>query len=404
MNIVLVSFEFPPFNAVGGIGSYMYHLSQLLYDAHHKVTVFSANPNAKELEIIQCTVCTNYLLPSKSNDEFRSDVLPVFNAFLKNNKVDVIESPEVGACALYIKEKNPNIPLVVKLHTPGVLITRVSNTYIPLKKKLRFVAGSIVRGKPNAGYWSKKDAYKENDVEYKICMLADTLISPSLALKKWANKFWAIPLESITVIPNPFSLHLSLFSFPITPRENVITFIGKLSVLKGMYALTKAIPIILKQNPGYKILLVGRDETENGLSFKAYMQHELKAFLHRITFCGILAQEEIVKVLSTSKICILPSLWENYPTVILEAMAAGVAVTASHVGGIGEIIVHDVTGVLFNPKKPSQIANAVNTLIKNDTKRIQLAQSARTSLMENNKLSSSKIMDVYINYDNVLIK
>jgi glycogen synthase len=401
VNIVLVSFEFPPLNAVGGIGSYMYHLCQLLNDAQHSVTVFSANPSAKELEVIQRTYCTNYLLPSKSNEEFRSDVLPVFNSFLEKNKVDVIESPEVGACALYIKETNPHIPLVVKMHTPGVLITRVSNTYIPLKKKLRFVAGSILRGKPNAGYWSTKDANKESDLEYQICMLADTLTSPSLALKKWTNKFWDIPLERINIIPNPFSPNLSLFSLPISARENLVTFIGKLSVLKGMYALTKAIPIILKQNPSYKILLVGRDETENGLSMKAYMQNELKAFLPKIIFCGVLTEKELEVVFSKSKICIVPSLWENYPTVILEAMAAGVAVTASDAGGIGEIIMHDVTGVLFNPKKPSQIANAVNTLINNDTKRIELAETARKNLSENNKLSRGKIINVY---DNILIK
>lgn len=403
MDIVLVSFEFPPSNATGGIGSYMVHLAIILNQAGHRVTVFSANPSAEAVEVKEHEYCTNYLLPSKTNESFRLDVLHVFNTFVEHNRVDVIESPEVGACALFIKEKFPHIPLVVKMHTPGVLITRVSNTYIPVTKKLRFVAGSILRGKPNAGYWSKRDANKESDLEYKICMLADTLLSPSLALKKWANKFWNIPLKKIHVVTNPFSLNNNLFSLPIPKRNNLITFIGKLSVLKGMYALTKAIPIILKKNPGYKIFLVGRDEVENGLSMKAYMQIELKDYLPNIIFSGVLTGKELKNIFAKSKICVFPSLWENYPTVILEAMAAGVAVTASAAGGIGEIIKHNITGILFNPKKPTQIAYAVNKLIQNDKNRIALAVAARNDLFEKNKneFVRKKILDVYNNYETI---
>jgi hypothetical protein len=64
----------------------------------------------------------------------------------------VIESPEVGACALYIKETYPSIPLVIKMHTPGVLITKISNTYQSVFTKLRYIAGAFLRGRFDLGF------------------------------------------------------------------------------------------------------------------------------------------------------------------------------------------------------------------------------------------------------------
>ena len=105
MNIVLITYEFPPLNAIGGIGSYMHHLSVFLISKGQRVTVFSANPAASDVSVINHPHYINYLIPSRNYETFRKEVVPVFESFIKTNRVDVLESPEVGACALGIKEK-----------------------------------------------------------------------------------------------------------------------------------------------------------------------------------------------------------------------------------------------------------------------------------------------------------
>jgi glycogen(starch) synthase len=380
MNIVLVTYEFPPVTSTGGIGSYMYHLSVLLASKGHKVTVFSANPNVRELVIAEQKHCTNYLVPAQNNDTFREAVGQAFELFVETNKVEVIESPEVGACAWFINKKFPEIPLVVKMHTPGVLISKVSNTYLPLAKKVRFVVGALLCGRWDAGYWAGHDKNKDIDLEYRICMRADTLLSPSSALKHWAVKFWGIPSTKIQILQNPFSIEDALFSLPLSNRPAAISFVGKLSILKGMKALTKAIPKIMKKNKGCKVFIIGRDEIENGKSMKEYMQKELSEYKSDIVFTGALNKEALKEIYAQSKVCVFPSLWENYPTVILEAMASGAAVTASNVGGIPEIIAHNVTGLLFRPRRPRQIAKAVNNLLENEDRRLVMVQTARKEL------------------------
>ena len=382
MNIALVTYEFPPETAIGGIGSYMYHLALLLHNNGHIVTVFSAGLSKTEVVVVEREHCTNFLVPATDNKIFREQVLSVFEQFSITNKVDAIESPEVGACALGIKEKFPHIPLIVKMHTPGVLITRVNNTYLPFSKKVRFVAGALLRGKIDAGYWAGHDKNRDEDIEYQICMKADYLLSPSLALKNWAFNFWKIPLSRIQVLRNPFSIRDSLFDLVLSQRPRVVSFVGKLSVLKGMKALTKAIPMILDENKGCKVFLVGRDEMENGQSMKKYMQEQLAEYKADIVFTGALNKEALKEIYAQSKVCVVPSLWENYPTVILEAMAAGVAVAASNVGGIPELISHNVTGKLFNPMRPRQIAATVNSLLKTEERRLLLVRSARNELQK----------------------
>jgi glycogen(starch) synthase len=397
MNVLLISYEFPPHNATGGIGSYMFHLAKLLSKNGHHVFVFSGNPLGIKMEKEETGYCTNFIIPSKTNEEFSKKGTGFFEDFIRENTVDVMESPEVGACALEIKKRFPQIPLIVKMHTPGVLITKISHSYQSFYDKARFVAGALLRGKKDLGYWSATDANKLHNPEYEICELADVLLTPSQALKKWAVNYWQLPESEIRVVPNPFSIDDGLFLLPVENRPKVISFVGKLSILKGMIALTEAIPVILEKNDGYTIYLVGRDETENGHSMKEYMEEKLSAYSGRILFTGSLPAYNLKEIYAQSQVCIFPSLWENYPTVILEAMASGAAVAASNAGGIPEIIENNTTGILFDPKKSRQIEQAVCLLLKNQNIRLKMAYEARKSLQ--NRVSDwafeEKILEVY---------
>jgi glycogen synthase len=397
LHILLVSYEFPPETAIGGIGTYMHHLAGLLHHYGHKVTVFSATLNGTVVRCEDRGYCQNYLVPARNNEEFRMEVLPVFAALLKKHPVDVMESPEVGACALEIKKAYPAIPLIVKMHTPGVLITRVSASYQTVAARLRFVAGALRRGRWDLGHWAKKAKNKEMDVEYQICLLADQLLSPSRALAKWVSRFWELPAAKIQIMPNPFVFNQALLEMPLGGRPKLITFIGKLSVLKGMMMLTDAIPLLLEQNPEYLVYLVGRDELSEGVSMKAYMQERLAGFSDKISFTGALAFPELAELVGRSQICIFPSLWENYPNVVLEAMAGGAVVVATNKGGVPEIIDDGKTGLLFDPLDPIAFVKKVKTLTVGEERRLDIAKAARAKVLRHfmNPAFEKEILEPY---------
>jgi glycogen synthase len=397
LNILLISYEFPPEMATGGIGFYINHLATILTKAGHGVTVFSASNHHSEITIVKRYNCINYLIPAKGLETFRYQVLELFKSYILDNKVDVIESPEVGACALTIKEEYPGIPLIVKMHSPGVLITKVSNSYQPISKKLRFILGALKRGKIDLGYWSKQDKNRNTDPEFMICNKANYLLSPTLALKKWALNYWKINESKISVIPNPFSADDELYEFPIKNREKLICFVGKLTVLKGMISLTPAILTILENNPEYSIVFAGRDEAIAGemTSMQAFMESKLKPVLNRVKFLGASDRKTVKDIYKTSQICVVPSLWENYPTVVLEAMSAGCALAASKRGGIPELIKDQKTGVLFNPLNSTSISTAIQFLIDNNSEREAITLCAREWVRANSKIVENQIVNAY---------
>lgn len=395
MNILLVSNEFPPEMATGGIGSYMFHLAHLLHAYGHKVYVISETK--AQFSIVDKGFCTNYLIPSGDAADFRNQALNVFEKYLTSAPIDIIESPEVLAPALSIKEKFPHIPLIVKLHTPGVLITKVSQTYTPFFSKLGFVLGSLASRKFDLGYWRRSDPKKDSDPEYRICKMANQLLSPSHALKKWIADYWSINQNKILVVANPFVVNNDLFDVPIERNTHSVCFVGKLSVLKGVIVLTQALKIFLSKFPKYHVFIIGRDENiATHTSGKNYMQKELELWKEQIHFLGQLSPAEVHIKLSIAEVSIVPSLWENFPNVVLESMAAGATVVASDVGGIPELITHGQTGLLFPAKSGKKLAKEMEYLIANPSLRYQMARNARAKVKDINDNDFQKtVLKIY---------
>ncbi len=396
LNIALITFEFPPYNAIGGIGSYFFNLANLLGNYGHKVFVFSCTNKEPTLAFIKNENYENYLILALSNNQFRKEVTKVFSDFLLEHKIDVIESPEVGACALDIKNKYPHIPLIVKMHTPGVLITKVYNSYHTFFKKIRYVLGSLRKGKLDLGFWATSDKNMENDDEYIICKKADVLLSPSNALKKWAIKFWKFQENKITVIANPFFLFSKHQTNAIKRDSKIICFVGKLTILKGIVVLTASIKKIVEQYPEYRFKIVGRDEliSKEIPSAKSWMINTLGESAKKVDFLGALNGDEVRNVFETSDICLVPSLWENYPTVILEAIVAGCPVIASNRGGMPEIIEHKKTGLLFSATSSNDLTEKIKLIIEHKNFGFELAKNAQVMVLNNIDVQKN-ILNVY---------
>ena len=116
---------------------------------------------------------------------------------------------------------------------------------------------------------------------------------------------------------------------------------------------------------------------------------ELQTFLREknltrfVTFHGKVPQDELIGYYDRSDIMLVPSLWqEPFGLVIAEAMARGLPVIASNIGGPAEILTHELDGLLIEPGDGQALASAIKQLLENADKRKQLGQAARTTLEE----------------------
>ena len=116
---------------------------------------------------------------------------------------------------------------------------------------------------------------------------------------------------------------------------------------------------------------------------------ELKTFLYEkgleelVTFHGKVPQDELIQYYDHSQIMLVPSLWlEPFGLVVAEAMARGLPVIASNVGGPAEILTHGINGLLVEAGDERAMALAISQLINDPDKRQRFGQAARLTVQE----------------------
>ncbi|MFT4802866.1 MAG: glycogen(starch) synthase [Psychroserpens sp.] len=388
MRIAYISYEYPPDTGFGGIGTYTWQIAKAMVLQNCKVDVFTASQTREVTEQVE-GVCI-HRLQVESQNQFNTVVVNKFKQIHSQTKFNLIECAENGVNAIEIVKAYPEIPLVVRLHTPSVLVTRMQNTYVPLLSKFRFVLGALLRGKIDLGFWSKYDKNQHKDLEYNITLKAKLITGPSQDIKIWANRFWGIDLHNIEIIPNPYLPTKEFLNIPLENSSKTITFYGRLNVLKGCVALTYAIKKVLKKHPKWSFKLIGKNETSHidNLDMKSWMLSELSSFQSNIEILDWIDYQNIPKILSETEICVFPSLFESFSYTCCEAMSAGRAVVGSRNGGMKELLAGNC-GLLINPENPNEIANALCEFIEDKNLRITYGQNARQKVLE--KYSLDKI-------------
>jgi glycosyltransferase involved in cell wall biosynthesis len=157
----------------------------------------------------------------------------------------------------------------------------------------------------------------------------------------------------------------------IPSNAPTIGCVGRLHQQKGYPFLLEAIKTVRNQIPDIQLLIVGSGK----------MEIELKSIVKKldlsdsVTFTG--ARTDIPAILSSLDLFVLPSLWEGHPLVLLEAMATGLPVVATQVGGNPEVVIHGETGLMVPPSNPVQLASAIITLMQNPDLRHKMGEAGR---------------------------
>jgi len=186
----------------------------------------------------------------------------------------------------------------------------------------------------------------------------------------------AVPLERITVIPN--SIVLSQYQTP-PPRVRASTptllFIGQLVPRKGWDILVDALPKIVATQPDVTVIMVTHNTSQ------------LAALEARATALGVRAHIDIrtrvdeahkVALLELAHMLVAPSRYEGFGIPPIEAMAAGCAVVTTDCAAGNEIVTHMETGLLTRYNDPSDLADAVLRLLRDDRLRDALVERGKT--------------------------
>ena len=174
---------------------------------------------------------------------------------------------------------------------------------------------------------------------------ADRLICISREMRDCAL-YTGAQANRIVQIPNPIDLASFTPSVqPVTPT-NCSLFVGALRPQKGVQHLLRAVPIVADRVPDVRFILVGDGPERQRLESMA----EALGLRGKVQFEGRQPREQLARYYQSAFLSVVPSLSEPQGIVVLEALACGVPVVGSNVGGIPEMVQHGVNGLLvFSP-------------------------------------------------------
>jgi len=171
--------------------------------------------------------------------------------------------------------------------------------------------------------------------------------------------------------PNFFLRKKTRKHFGILEDELVIIFVGRIEKAKGPERILNCIPILNKGKQRFHIFFAGQGSYKSNL--EKYVVN--KNYSSKVTFLGHVSYDKLPKLYNMADVLALPSETEGVPMVILEALACGTPVVASNVGGIPDIVVNGINGMVIDELSAENLTSAI---IEISTKRIARKEIAKS--------------------------
>ncbi|MGQ9597577.1 MAG: glycosyltransferase family 4 protein [Thermoproteota archaeon] len=388
MKIAFMVYEFPPY-LVGGLGTYAQYVTREFVKLGHDVTVFTMHQGAVrsremfrgvEVRRYPCIDASDIFAPVVSEDlrrwgthiRFFSDIF-IYNVMsasdlvteFKESKFDIISFHDWLSCiGAIISKKHVNLPSVFHVHSTEWGRTGNGSQVIKyLEEKATAVADRLV----TVSHAMKEDLVKHGWPEHKISVVWNgvdaNVYNPQICKP-----------EEVEAIRNRYN---------VEREENMMLFIGRLTWVKGVRNLIQAMPIVLKEYPNTKLVILGRGEEQKdieeliarlGLSNKVYYRFEF------------IPEKERILHYAAADICVFPSIYEPFGIVSLEAMAMKkpIVVGASGVSGFREQVISsgpEQNGVHINGNDPADIAWGINLVLSDKGKALRMGENGRKRVL-----------------------
>ncbi len=320
MTILFLSWEYPPHGS--GIGRYVDEMSAALRAAGHFIVVLtSRGPGLPE----RTDVDGGIILRLFDRAELRSSAVATLAATVaRQYEVDWIEAAEhwgEGATLLRLPNRPP---VVVKMHYNDVLKTsRYAQAWYPWQRYMIDLA--CLR------QWRTLRAER-----YSIEQ-ADVLQAPCQRMLDEARHQGLSLPRRCAVVPNPIR---SLPGWGNREAEApTLLWVGRLDIGKGLPYLRNLLERLTPDFPGLRLEIAGADSYARGLgTLRKWLENQLGGMHRYVHFLGVLGVQDLDDAYRRAWVVIVPSRWDTFSTVVLEAMVRGKPIVASPHGGAPEML------------------------------------------------------------------
>ena len=363
LRVMMFTWEFPP-RVIGGISPHVFFLSKSLAKEGVKVYVVTCDfPGAPAHEVIDGVDVyrvDSYKNPAPDfatwvylmNLNMQREAASIANKL--KGKIDVFHAHDwlVATAGIGLKHVFRR-PLLVTMHSTE--IGRRDGLHTDTERMIHQTEA-----------WLTYEAWK-------VICCSDYMVSHV----KWA---FGLPEDKLVMIPNGVNTRVyktssrkddSSFRAKFAlPEEKIVLYVGRLVYEKGIHVLINAAPKVLEK-VNAKFIIVG----------SGYMKDQLLTIVKsmklekKVLFMGFVDDITLTKLQKSADVSVVPSLFEPFGIVALEAMAAKSPVVVSDTGGLSEIVNHNTTGFKAYPNNPDSLAWGITKIL--------LDKDYRTSIKKN---------------------
>lgn len=259
----------------------------------------------------------------------------------------------------------------------------------------------------------ERESMRRIEVEGQVMHFADRLIAATPLEKAQMSWLYGADADKISVVPAGVDLNLfrpiprpeAKTRIGIPPHHRMILFVGRIQPLKGIDTLIRAMKKVIHQYPDLKdhlcVSIIGGDPNPDSVLEQTEFErlNRLRTDLgigDLVTFLGAKDQDTLVYYYSAAEMVVMPSHYESFGMVALEAMACGTPVIGSDVGGLSFSIEDGFNGYLVPGQDPGALADKIALLLKRRSLRDHLGEQAiRWAERYSWTYIADEILDVY---------
>ena len=367
MKYWLLTTEYPPLHG-GGISTYCFFTAQMLAETGNQVFVFINDDSCNDYTVTDAAVNIK-VIRFNSNREglqqslgYTARLSHAFAGIVKKmigleGKPDFIETQDYLGIGYYLTQCRhvgctllAGIPIVVTIHSPAFIYLLYNR--VPVYRFPDFWTG---------------------EMEKQSIAAADALISPTRFMLEEVNKHISTAHQQTRIIANPY--RAKPVAHPAFTR-NKIVYYGKLSAQKGSFDILayckdlwdNGFPHPLDIIGGTDIVFYPEMQTMGQLVNKQYADYIKKGLLR---LHGKIQPSQIEEYLKDAHVIVVPSIVDNMPYVVMEAMSQGKIVLASVQGGQREMMEDGETGFLFDHSEPASFSSQLQKILALPDERVK---------------------------------
>ncbi|MDG4796813.1 glycosyltransferase family 4 protein [Micromonospora sp. WMMD1082] len=366
--VLMLSWEYPPV-LVGGLGRHVHALSVALAAAGHEVTVVTRHADGAPLE--EHIDGVRVLRAAEDPVTFplaTGSLLAWTMAFNHTLTRAALRAADTGDYD------------VVHAHdwlVAHTAITLAEHLRLPLVTTMHATEAGRHQG------WLPEEMNRTiHGVEHWLSNASTRVIACSGYMREQVATLFETPEDQIDVVPNgvddrawrarPRAVASARARFAGTGP--LIGYAGRLVYEKGVQHLVDAVPQLRVRHPGLRVLIAGDGPYRGELEDRTRQLGLGGA----VRFAGFLDNTQLPAVLGATDATVVPSLYEPFGMVALEAAAAGAPLAVARTGGLAEIVEPGVTGVTFPHSDPPALAGAVGQLLGDEVFARRVARRARS--------------------------